>query len=183
VSRIGKLPIEIPKDVKVTLAGQEVQVDGPKGSLTLQYNDKVKVESESGNVFVRRLGEDKESRAFHGLYQRLISNMVIGVTKGYRKELEIVGVGYRAQLESAKDGDLLVMQLGLSHQIRYPVPAGIKITVPKPTRVVIEGIDKQKVGQVAAELRHFRPPEPYKGKGVRYLGEHVRRKVGKAGPK
>ena len=179
MSRIGKIPVTIPNKVKVVLSDHQVQVQGPRGTLSLHYNDMVKVDQEGDRVYVRRLGETKEHKASHGLYQRLIVNMVKGVTEGYRKELEIVGVGYRAQME----GNFLSLQVGMSHQPKYQVPDGIKILVPKPTQIVIEGNDKQQVGQTAAEIRRIRPPEPYKGKGIRYQNERVRRKVGKTGTK
>ena len=179
MSRIGKIPVTIPNNVNVVLSDHQVQVQGPRGKLFMQYNDKVKLEQEGGRVYVHRLGETKEHKASHGLYQRLITNMVKGVTEGYRKELEIVGVGYRAQME----GDYLSLQVGMSHQPKYKVPDGIKIIVPKPTQIVVEGNDKQQVGQTAAEIRKIRPPEPYKGKGIRYQNERVRRKVGKTGTK
>lgn len=179
MSRIGKLPITLPKDVKVAVSGNTVKVDGPKGSLTLSHNNKVAVKQEGDQVLVLRQGEERDHRACHGLYQRLISNMVLGVTRGYSKQLQIVGTGYKAQME----GDVLTLQVGLSHQPRYPVPKGLKITCPKPNQIVIEGIDKQLVGQAAADIRKIRPPEPYKGKGIRYSDERVRRKVGKAGAK
>jgi len=179
VSRIGKIPVTIPINVKVVLSEHQVQVQGPRGTLSIHYNDKVKVDQEGDQVYVRRLGETKEHKASHGLYQRIISNMVKGVMEGYRKELEIVGVGYRAQME----GNVLTLLVGMSHQPKYPVPEGIKILVPKPTQIIIEGNDKQQVGQAAADIRKIRPPEPYKGKGIRYLNEKIRRKVGKTGTK
>lgn len=179
MSRIGKYPINIPEGVKVQITERKVEVTGPKGTLFIVHNIKVRVDQKEGRIYVYRLGETKDHRACHGLYQRLITNMVEGVTKGYKKELEIVGVGYRAQIET----DALVIQVGLSHQPRIVVPPGLTITVPKPTQIVIEGMDKQKVGQTAAEIRKIRPPEPYKGKGIRYLNERIRRKVGKAGAK
>jgi large subunit ribosomal protein L6 len=179
VSRIGKYPINIPQGVKVQISERKVEVSGPKGALNVIHNDKVRVDQESSKVLVYRQGETKEHRACHGLYHRLITNMIEGVTQGYKKELEIVGVGYRAQME----GNALVLQVGLSHQPKFPVPQGLTITVPKPTQIVIEGMDKQKVGQAAAEIRKIRPPEPYKGKGIRYINERIRRKVGKTGAK
>ena len=179
MSRIGKVPIKIPKEVKVTLQNNHVTIQGPKGNLSLDCNDKVTLKYESNQIKVSRLADDKISKACHGLYQRLISNMVKGVTGGYKKELEIVGVGYRAQME----GDVLTDQVGLSHVPRIPVPPGIKISVPKPNQIVIEGSDKQRVGQLAAEIRRIHPPEPYQGKGIRYVNERVRRKVGKTGTK
>ena len=179
MSRIGKVPVEIPKGVDVKITGNEVSVKGPRGELALRLPGRVKVVVEGGQVQVGRYGEDKQAKAFHGMTQRLIRNMVIGVTSGFSKELEIQGVGYRASL----DNNTLTLQLGHSHTITYPAPPGIKFEVPKPTSILIAGYDKQVVGQVAAEIRRFRPPEPYKGKGVRYVGEYVRRKVGKTGAK
>jgi len=179
VSRIGKLPVKIPAGVTVSINDSKVEVKGPKGALSMTHNDRVVVVKDGAAILVKRHNDDKFSKASHGLYQRLIQNMVIGVTAGYKKELEVVGVGYRFQIE----GKDLVIAAGLSHQPRYPIPAGIKMTCEKPTSVTIEGADKQLVGQVAAEIRKIRPPEPYLGKGIRYAGEHIRRKVGKAGAK
>jgi len=179
VSRIGKIPVLIPENVKVVLSDHKIEVQGPRGTLSLDHNEYVTLNQEGDRIYVRRLGDSKQHKASHGLYQRLIANMVKGVTEGYRKELEIVGVGYRAQME----GNYLTLQVGMSHQPKYQVPEGIKITVPKPTQIVIEGNDKQQVGQIAAKIRKIRPPEPYKGKGIRYQNERVRRKVGKAGTK
>lgn len=179
MSRIGKVPIDIPKGVTVDLKDRTIKVKGPKGTLAQSYNDRVEIKKEGDQIKVERVNDERFSRASHGLYQRLVENMIKGVTQGYKKELEIVGVGYRAELK----GKELAIQAGLSHEPHYPIPDGITITVPKPNQVIIEGIDKQKVGQVAAEIRKIRPPEPYKGKGIRYADEHVRRKVGKAGAK
>jgi large subunit ribosomal protein L6 len=179
MSRIGKVPVTIPKGVDVKLDKNEIAVKGPKGQLLLVIPQRVTVKSEGGAVTVERHGDDKQSRAFHGLAQRLIRNMVIGVTDGFSKELEIQGVGYRAAMDGAK----LTMQLGYSHPVVFDPPTGVQIQVPKPTSVIVSGYDKQKVGQVAAEIRMKRPPEPYKGKGIRYAGEYVRRKVGKTGAK
>ena len=179
MSRIGKVPVTVPKGVDVKIDGGEIVVKGPKGLLKMASPSRVTVEQSGGAVVVRRHGDDRQSKAFHGMTQRLVRNMVIGVTDGFRKELEIQGVGYRAAVE----GGTLTMQLGYSHPVVYDAPAGIKFEAPKPTSIVVSGIDKQQVGQVAAEIRAFRPPEPYKGKGVRYVGERVRRKVGKTGAK
>ncbi|MCL5271604.1 MAG: 50S ribosomal protein L6 [bacterium] len=178
MSRIGKIPIKIPSGVEVKLnPGAEVFVKGPKGTATLCYHDHVDVKQDGPALLVFRHGDEKQDRAYHGLYQRLIGNMVKGVTAGFSRELELVGVGYRAAME----GKTLVLSLGYSHEIRFNPPQGITITTPKPTSIVIAGSDKQQVGQVSAEVRAFRPPEPYKGKGIRYSGEHIRRKVGKSG--
>ncbi|MFH0793820.1 MAG: 50S ribosomal protein L6 [bacterium] len=179
MSRIGKTPVIIPKGVEAKVANGMVHIKGPKGSLDLRFGDHVQVQHEDGKLRVIRPDDDKQSKAYHGLYKRLIANMVTGVTQGYQKELEIQGVGYRAAVEGSK----LSLWLGFSHTIIFPVPKGITIEVPKPTSIIIKGIDKQAVGEVAATIRKFRPPEPYKGKGIRYVGEHVRRKVGKTGVK
>ncbi len=177
MSRIGKAPIEIPAGVAVTVDGSAVRVTGPKGELEQRIRPEVGVSVEDGQVVVTRAAESKQHRAYHGLTRALLANMVEGVTDGFRKGLEIVGVGYRAD----KRGDTLVLTVGYSHEVKYPEPEGISITTPNQTTIVVEGIDKQKVGQVAAELRAVRPPEPYKGKGIRYQGEQVRRKAGKTG--
>ncbi|MCX7017248.1 MAG: 50S ribosomal protein L6 [Candidatus Sumerlaeota bacterium] len=179
MSRIGKLPIPIPHGVDVKVADGKLAVKGPKGALELDTRGHVAVRVEGGQLRVERPDDERQSRAFHGLYQRLASNMVKGVTQGFSKGLEIQGVGYRAQLE----GGGLVLFLGYSHSIKYQAPPGIKIEVPDPTHVTVSGVDKQLVGQVAANIRKFRKPEPYKGKGIRYVGEYVRRKVGKTGVK
>ncbi len=179
MSRIGKKPIPIPAGVSVTVDGSTVRVKGPKGELTRAIRPEITVKVDDGVVTLERPSEQKQHRAYHGLTRALMANMVQGVTGGYRKSLDIVGVGYRAE----KKGENLVLTVGYSHQVTYPQPPGITITTPSPTNVVVEGIDKEKVGQVAAEIRSVRPPEPYKGKGIRYTGEQVRRKAGKAGAK
>lgn len=179
MSRIGKLPIPVPEKVTVSLSETEIVVKGPLGELRQSLDHRIKVENENGKLKVTRRGNDKKSRSFHGLYQRLISNMVKGVTEGYKKDLEIIGVGYRAQMK----GNNLQMQLGYSHPVVFEPPAGIEIKTPSTTSITVSGIDKQKVGEIAAEIRERRPPEPYKGKGIRYVGEYVRRKVGKSGVK
>ena len=179
MSRIGKIPVPLPKGVEVKLDPTEVSVKGPKGKLSLKLPGRVSVEQKDGAIYVTRHGDDGMAKAFHGMTQRLIRNMVIGVTDGFSKELEIQGVGYRAAMEGTK----LSIQLGFSHPVLFDPPAGIKIEVPKPTSVIVSGYDKQQVGEVAAKIRGLRPPEPYKGKGVRYLGEKVRRKVGKTAGK
>ena len=175
MSRIGKVPVVIPAGVDVKIDKNEISVKGPKGRLAMVIPQRTSMEIEAGAVHVKRNGDDKQARAFHGLAQRLVRNMVIGVTDGFSKELEIQGVGYRASME----GNKLTMLLGYSHPVNYTAPEGVTISVPKPTSVIISGYDKQKVGQVAAAIREKRPPEPYKGKGVRYSTEKVRRKVGK----
>lgn len=177
MSRVGKQPVEIPDGVTVTVDGDVVRVKGPKGELSQQVRPEMTVEVADGEVRVERTADDRKQRAFHGLTRSLIANMITGVTEGYRKALEIVGIGYRAE----KKGGALVLNVGFSHPVEYAEPEGIAISTDGPTVIVVEGSDKQQVGQVAAELRAIRPPEPYKGKGIRYQGEHVRRKAGKAG--
>ena len=176
MSRIGKNPIAIPDKVKVEISESQIKVTGPQGELLLDANPRMKVEQRDGQILVTRSSDSKQDRSLHGLTRSLIANMIIGVTEGYSKELEIQGMGYRAQLK----GDILNLLLGYSHPIDFPIPEGIKIEVPKPTRLIIKGIDKQLVGQVAAEVRYFYEPEPYKGKGIRYIDEYVRRKQGKS---
>jgi large subunit ribosomal protein L6 len=179
MSRIGKKPVAIPNNVTVTVDGSTVKVKGPKGELTRTFDPGMKISVEGNEVIIDRPGEEKRDRAMHGLTRALLANMVTGVTEGFKKTLEIVGVGYKAE----KRGKNLVVTVGYSHPVNYPEPSGITLSTPAPTTIVIEGIDKQKVGQVAAELREFRPPEPYKGKGIRYQGEQVRRKAGKTAGK
>ena len=176
MSRIGKKPIAIPAGVEVKINGSEVTVKGPKGTLTNTFNADMGIAVEENNIVVTRPTDDKEHRALHGLTRTLIANMVDGVSVGYKKELEVNGVGYRAQ----KQGKNLVMNLGYSHQVIMPEIDGITIEVPNNTSIIISGADKQKVGQFAAEVREKRPPEPYKGKGIKYVGEYIRRKEGKA---
>lgn len=175
MSRIGKVPVDLPKGVDARLNGTELQVKGPKGSLTLEINPAMKVEVDADAITVSRPSDASQHKALHGLTRSLVANMVEGVTDGFERKLEIVGVGYRAE----KKGKSLTLHLGYSHTIDYPAPEGIELDVPTQTEVVVRGADKQLVGQVAAELRGFRPPEPYKGKGVRYAGEQIRRKAGK----
>jgi large subunit ribosomal protein L6 len=179
MSRIGKIPVSIPKGVTVSVTGQRITVKGPKGELNRLVHTDLGVKVEGESVVVSRPSDEPRHKALHGLSRTLIHNMVEGVTKGFSKQLEITGVGYKA--EPRPFG--LVLSLGFSHPIEYKAPAGIKLTAPQPTQVVIEGPDKEVVGQVAAELRSLRPPEPYKGKGIRYAGEVIRRKAGKAGAK
>jgi len=179
MSRIGRLPVTVPSGVDVTIDGQAVTVKGPKGSLSLTVPEPISVDrSDEGAVEVKRPNDEREARSLHGLTRSLINNMVVGVTDGYEKKLEIVGVGYRVL---SKGPTQLEFQLGYSHSITFNAPDGITFTVDGPTRLGVQGIDKQLVGEVAANIRKLRKPEPYKGKGVRYAGEHVRRKVGKAG--
>jgi len=175
MSRIGKMPVAIPKGVDVTLAGGTVTVKGPKGELGLEVHPAMKVTVDEGELRVERPSDQKQHRALHGLTRALLANMVEGVTSGFTKTLEIVGVGYRAEMKGKK----LNLNLGFSHPIDYEPLEGVGIECPNQTTVVISGPDKQKVGQTAAEIRGLRPPEPYKGKGVRYQGERVRRKAGK----
>jgi large subunit ribosomal protein L6 len=176
MSRIGKQPIEVPAGVDVTIDGQTVRVKGPKGSLEQLLSEYVTVRQEGSQVLVERIDDTRRARAFHGLSRTLVSNMVIGVSAGYTKNLEIIGVGYRAALK----GNDLELQLGYSHPVNVKAEDGITFEVPAPTQIKVIGIDKQKVGQVAADIRKWRKPEPYKGKGIRYEGERVRRKLGKA---
>ena len=175
MSRIGKKPIELPAGVTVALSPGRVQVNGPLGELTQQVPERIAIEQSDGQILVTRPTDRGEDRALHGLTRTLIANMVEGVTKGFQKRLEIQGVGYRA----AMSGTNLELQVGYSHPVRITPREGISFEVPVPTQVVVRGIDKQIVGQTAAEIRKVRPPEPYKGKGIRYEGEYVRRKVGK----
>ena len=175
MSRIGKLPIEIPDGVDVQIADGLVRVKGPKGQLEQVVSRDLSFEREDSRLVVRRPTDRGEHRALHGLTRSLVFNMVAGVTEGFEKRLEIQGVGYRARLQ----GNTLELSLGYSHPVSVVAPEGIEFEVPVPTQVVVRGIDKQLVGEVAARIRRTRPPEPYKGKGVRYAGEHVRRKVGK----
>ena len=177
MSRIGKKPIAIPAGVEVKVDGSKVTVKGPKGTLESTFNHEINIALEGNEIIVTRPTDDKNHRALHGLTRTLIHNMVEGVTNGYSKTLEVNGVGYRAQ----KQGKNLVMNLGYSHQVIVPEVPGITIDVPTPNQVVISGADKQQVGQFAAEVREKRPPEPYKGKGIRYVDEHIIRKEGKAG--
>jgi large subunit ribosomal protein L6 len=179
MSRIGKLPIGIPKGVTVAVAGHKVSVKGPKGELHRLVHPDLGVKVEGETLLVTRPSDEPRHKALHGLSRTLLANMVEGVTKGYAKQLEIQGVGFKAEPKPYG----LLLSLGYSHTIEYKAPAGIKLTAPQPTQVNIEGADKETVGQVAAEIRLLRPPEPYKGKGIRYVGEVVRRKAGKAGAK
>ena len=176
MSRIGKQPIPVPSGVEVSIDGNTVTVKGPKGTLTQTFVPVIEITLEDGTIYVRRPNDERRSRSLHGLTRTLVANMVTGVSEGFEKKLEIVGVGYRAQLK----GEDLDLALGLSHPMVVKAGEGITFEVPAPNRISVKGIDKQRVGQVAAEIRKIRPPEPYKGKGIRYADEHVRRKVGKA---
>jgi large subunit ribosomal protein L6 len=175
MSRIGKLPVEVPKGVDVTLAGALLTVKGPKGTLSLEHHPDVKVVVDEGEVRVERPTDEKRHRALHGLTRALVANMMTGVTEGFKKTLEIVGVGYKAE----QRGQTLLINAGFSHTVEYEAIEGVKVECPNPTTIVVSGPDKQKVGQTAAEIRAVRPPEPYKGKGIRYQGEQIRRKAGK----
>ncbi len=175
MSRIGKQPIAIPPKVKVEVKGQQVSVEGPKGKLKWELPRRTSLKVENGRVVVSRQGDDDQAKALHGLSRALVNNMVRGVSEGFVKKLEIQGVGFKAAVQ----GQSVNLTLGYSHPIIYPIPAQIKVTVEENTKLTIEGPDRQVVGQVASEIRSFYPPEPYKGKGVRYVGEHVVRKEGK----
>ncbi len=180
MSRIGRAPITVPAGVEITLGDNNVvTVKGPKGTLTRQFNANMVIAMDNGVLTVSRPNDSKENRALHGLTRTLINNMVVGVTEGYKKELDVNGVGYRV----AKEGNKLVMNLGYSHQVIMEEVPGITIEVPGPNKIIINGCDKQQVGQFAAEVREKRPPEPYKGKGIKYVDEVIRRKVGKTGAK
>ncbi len=178
MSRIGKLPVPVPSGVDVSIDGSVVTVKGPKGTLTHSVAAPIVVEKGEGVLDVKRPNDERESKSLHGLTRTLVNNMVVGVTEGYEKKLEIVGVGYRVL---SKGPTQLEFQLGYSHPIIFDAPEGITFAVEGPTKLGVQGIDKQLVGEVAANIRKLRKPEPYKGKGVRYAGEHIRRKVGKAG--
>ena len=179
MSRIGKRPVPLPQNVTATVDGQTIRVKGPRGELERRLHAAMRVTVEDGNVVVARPSDESEHKALHGLTRTLVANMVEGVTKGFQKQLDIVGVGYKA--EARPYG--LQLALGFSHPVEYRAPKGIKLTAPQPTQILVEGADKEVVGQVAAELRSLRPPEPYKGKGIKYTGEQIRRKAGKAGGK
>ncbi|MEM7326099.1 MAG: 50S ribosomal protein L6 [Actinomycetota bacterium] len=178
MSRIGNAPITVPAGVEINVSGSDVTVKGPKGTLEHTIPESIGTELEDGTLTVTRENDERQSKALHGLTRSLINNMVIGVSEGFRKDLEIIGVGYRA---NAKGKDALELALGFSHPVNVKAPEGIEFDVPEPTKIGVIGIDKQMVGQVAAEIRAYRKPEPYKGKGVRYVGERVIRKAGKAG--
>jgi large subunit ribosomal protein L6 len=177
MSRIGKAPIDLPSGVEVSHDGNTVVVKGPKGSLSQAIDPRIGVSIEDGVLSVSRESDDRDVRALHGLSRALIANMVLGVSAGYSKELQAVGVGYRGALK----GNTLELQVGYSHPVAIEAPEGITFEVPEPTKFIVSGIDKQLVGQIAANIRAVRPPEPYKGKGIRYVDEYVRRKAGKAG--
>lgn len=176
MSRVGKLPIQVPGSATVVIDGNTVRVKGPKGELSSDISSRVEVEQEGSQILVKRRSDEPRDRSLHGLSRTIIYNMVKGVTDGFEKVLEIQGVGYRAALK----GSALELQLGYSHPCRYEPPEGVEIELANPTRIIVRGCDKQKVGQAAADIRALRKPDPYKGKGIRYRGEYVRRKVGKA---
>ena len=175
MSRIGKNPVAIPANVEVTIKGSDLSVKGPKGMLGLTVVDEVEISRDGDAIAVRPRSGAKNSRSMWGMQRTLVNNLILGVTDGFEKKLEIIGVGYRAQMQ----GNDLILSLGFSHEVRYPAPEGISISLEGQNQVIISGCSKQQVGQVAAEIRALRPPEPYKGKGIRYTGEYVRRKEGK----
>jgi large subunit ribosomal protein L6 len=177
VSRIGRAPVSIPSQARVEVIENTVSVTGPKGKLDLRIHSGIAIRLEDNKIWVSRSSDEKTYRALHGLVRSLLANMIEGVTKGFEKKLELVGLGFRGQVQ----GSTLTLNLGYSHPISYPVPPDVKIQAETPTALIISGIDKQRVGQVAADIRRYRPPEPYKGKGIKYAGERIRRKAGKTG--
>ncbi|HUO99919.1 MAG TPA: 50S ribosomal protein L6 [Gemmatimonadota bacterium] len=177
MSRIGRTPIPIPEKVQVSIEGPAIRVSGPKGEVAVTIPERITASLEDRRVVLNRAGEEPRDKALHGLARSLVANMVEGVTRGFVRRLEITGVGYRAEA----GGRTLKLSLGFSHPVLYPVPEGIEVATPQPTQIEVRGADKQMVGQVASEIRAFRPSEPYKGKGIRYEGEQVRRKAGKTG--
>lgn len=179
MSRIGKQPIQVPSAVKVTVTDTEISVQGPKGVLSQSYQPEVSIRQDGEEFYVERTNDSKRARAMHGLYRQLVFNMVKGVSEGFQKDLLITGVGFRAEVQ----GKVLVLNLGYSNPIEYAIPEGVTIACEAPTKISVSGVSKQQVGQCAAEIRSLRPPEPYKGKGVKYSNETVRRKVGKSGVK
>ena len=179
MSRVGRKPVPVPKGVAVTISGHDVTVKGPKGTLQRRFHPAMQIALDGQELAVTRPSDERQHRALHGLTRALLANMVIGVTEGYARQLELHGVGYKAEPNAI--GVRLVV--GLSHPVDFPAPQGVKISVENNTQIKVEGIDKELVGRVASEIRKVRPPEPYKGKGIRYVGEHVRRKAGKTGAK
>ena len=179
MSRIGKIPVMVPQGVKVSFESGNITVEGPKGKLTQKYHPVISFQPEEGKIIVSRANETKQTKAFHGLYRNLLNNMVTGVSAGFTKTLLITGVGYKAEVQ----GKLLIMSLGYSNDIYVGIPEGINVTAETAGKVTVSGIDKQQVGEFAAQIRKLRKPEPYKGKGIRYDNEHIRRKVGKSGVK
>ncbi len=176
MSRKGRIPVALPKGVEVKVTGKSVSVKGPKGTLTRELEQGIVLNIEPSQVLVSSEGEGSDARRFHGLYHALITNMIVGASTGFERRLEMVGVGYRAAVQ----GNLLDLQIGFSHPTKLPIPQGLQVKVDKNTLIIITGVDKQAVGQFAAQVRAMRPPEPYQGKGIRYEGEYVRRKAGKA---
>jgi large subunit ribosomal protein L6 len=176
MSRIGKIPVNIPKDVKITIDKSVVNIEGPKGKKSVSLPLGVSLENKEGKLFVNRFNDSKQNRSNHGTVRAILQHTIIGVTQGHKKNLEIQGVGYRAQL----DGKKLMLNLGFSHPVEFIVPEGVTLKLPKPTEIEVEGVDKALVGEVVAEIRSIKPPEPYKGKGIRYSGEYVKKKQGKA---
>jgi large subunit ribosomal protein L6 len=176
MSRIGKIPVKIPSGVKIELTGRNIKVNGPKGDISWEHHPSVTVTVGDGQVQVDRAAKDKLARSMHGTARQLIQNMVTGVSEGFVKELDIVGVGYNAKV----DGTTLTMQIGFCHPVVMPIPKGLQVEAPRPTNIIVRGVDKQLVGQFAAEIRRVRPPEPYKGKGILYRGEVIRRKAAKS---
>ena len=179
MSRVGKIPVKVPSGVKVAFANEMITVEGPKWKLTQKYHPVITFEEQGGEIVVSRINEEKQSKSFHGLYRNLLNNMVTGVSAGFTKTLVITGVGYRADVQ----GNILVMSLGFSTDIYVGIPDDLTVTAEGGSRVTVSGIDKQRVGELAAQIRKLRPPEPYKGKGIRYENEKIRRKVGKSGVK
>jgi large subunit ribosomal protein L6 len=179
MSRVGKLPVVLPAGVKVSFSGDEMTVEGPKGKLSQKYRSLISFENRGSEIVVSRANEEKQTRAYHGLYRNLLRNMVVGVSAGFSRTLQITGVGYRAEVR----GDLLLMNLGYSQEIYVGIPSDLKVVADANGKVEVSGIDKQRVGEFAAQVRKLRGPEPYKGKGIRYDNERIRRKVGKSGVK
>lgn len=176
MSKLGKRPVLIPKNVKITINGNELFIEGPKGKKNYTLPPGIKANLKGDKIVITRDSDEKQTKAFHGLARALIANIIKGLTEGFSKELEVVGIGYRAQVMGKK----LVLNLGFSHPVNFPIPEDIVIETPKPNQIIVRGVDKQKVGEVAAEIRAIYKPEPYKGKGIRYVGEYVRKKAGKA---
>ncbi|MDP2905387.1 MAG: 50S ribosomal protein L6 [Candidatus Omnitrophota bacterium] len=176
MSRIGKKPLVIPKEAKVEIKDGIINVEGPKGKLSREFSNRLTVEIKDGSIFVKRSTDTKIDKSLHGLWRALISNMLTGVTVGYTKNLEIVGVGFKAQMQ----GQVLNMHLGFSHQVNFPIPDGIKAETPKPNLINLASINKELIGRIAMEIRRIYPPEPYKGKGIRFAGEYIKKKIGKA---
>lgn len=176
MSRIGKKPLAIPKEVKIEVKDGVIHVEGPKGKLSRAMPPRVSVELNDGQLFVKRVADTKQDKSLHGLWRALISNMIVGVTAGYAKDLEIIGVGFKAQVQ----GNILNMHLGFSHQVNFPIPEGVNCVTPKPNLINLKSNDKEKIGKAAMEIRRIYPPEPYKGKGIRFVGEYIKKKVGKA---